>query len=248
MLSATLEEDSTTDDEDGSSLDELSTDEENSATLEELFSEEDDSATTSEELLPAAPSLDDDFSPLPLLLDSTFPELDEVFPSLEELPPTAFSLDEDPSDSADCGACPELVKGFSVTLEDELLPRATSSLEEERVTSLSAGPAGESLEPSSPQALPSNAAITTIPPKTNFFSINNLTPKYNPNPAPKQPPRAQTRRHLKKNAVKLRFYNEFGIFLPKTQNKNEQKYKTKLDNFTKRTYIGKYENVFSQNG
>ncbi len=95
LLSATLEEDSTTDDEDGSSLDELSTDEEDSVTLEELFSEEDDPATTSEELLPAAPSLDDDFSPLPLLLDSTFPELDEFFPSLEELPSTAFSLDED---------------------------------------------------------------------------------------------------------------------------------------------------------
>ena len=194
LLSATLEEDSTTDDEDGSSLDELSTDEEDSAMLEELFSEDDDPATTSEELLPAAPSLDDDFSPLPLLLDSTFPELDEAFPSLEELPSTAFSLDEDPSDSADCGACPELVDGLSVTLEDELLPGTTSSLEEERETSLSAGPAGESPEPSSPQALPSNAATTTIPPRTNFFSINNLTPKYNPNPAPKQPPRNQTHR------------------------------------------------------
>jgi hypothetical protein len=187
-----LEEDSTTDDEDGSSLDELSTDEEDSAMLEELFSEEDDPATTSEELLPAATSLDEDFSPLPLLLDSTFPELDEAFPSLEELPPTAFSLDEDPSDSADCGACPELVEGLSVTLDDELLPRATSSLEEERETSLSAGPAGESLEPSSPQALPSNAATTTIPPKTNFFIIKNLTPKYNPKPPQNQPPRAQT--------------------------------------------------------
>ncbi len=175
-----LEENSTTDDEDGTSLDELSTDEEDSATLEELFSDEDDSATTSEELLPAAPSLDDDFSPLPLLLDSTLPELDEAFPSLEELPPTAFSLDEDPSDSADCGACPELVDGLSITLDDELLPRTTSSLEEERVTSLSAGPAGESLEPSSPQALPNNAATTTIPPKTNFFIIKHLTPKYNP--------------------------------------------------------------------
>jgi hypothetical protein len=55
-------------------------------------------------------------------------------------------------------------------------------------------------------------------------------------------------RHLKKNAIKMRFYKEFGIFLPKIQNKIEQKYKTKLDNFTKRIYIGKYENVFSQNG
>lgn len=178
-------DDSTTDDEDGSSLDELSTDEEDSATLEELFSEEDDPATTFAELLPAAPSLDDDFSLLPLLLDSTFPELDEDFPSLEELPPTAFSLDEDSFGSADCGACPELVEGLSVTLDDELLPGITSSLEEERVTSLSAGPAGESLDASSPQALPSNAATTTILPRTNFFSINNLAPKYNQNPAPK---------------------------------------------------------------
>jgi hypothetical protein len=129
------------------------------------------------------------------------PELDEAFPSLEELPPTAFSLDEDPSDSADCGACPELVEGLSVTLDDELLPRATSSLEEERVTSLSAGPAGESLELSPPHALPSNAATTTIPPRTNFFSINNLTPKYNPKPLQNQPPRDQTPRHLKKNAL-----------------------------------------------
>lgn len=136
LLSATLEEDSTTDDEDGSSLDELSTDEEDSAMLEELFSEEDDPATTSEELLPVAPS-----------------------------------LDEDPSDSADCGVCPELINELSVTLDEELLPRATSSLEEERVASLSAGPAGESLEPSLPQALPSNAATTTIPPRTNFFII-----------------------------------------------------------------------------
>jgi hypothetical protein len=198
LLSATLEEDSTTDDEDGTSLDELSTDEEDSATLEEPFSEEDDPTTTSEELLPAAPSLDDDFSPLPLLLDSTFPELDEAFPSLEELPSTAFSLDEDPSDSADCGTCPELVEGLSVTLEDELLPGTTSSLEEERETSLSAGAAGESPEPSSPQALPSNAATTTIPPRTNFFIIKHLTPKYNQNPAPKQPPRNQTHRHFKK--------------------------------------------------
>ena len=84
LLSATLEDDSTTDDEDGTSLDELSTDEEDPATLEELFSEEDDPTTTSEELLPAAPSL-----------DSTFPELDEDFPSLEELLLTAFLLDED---------------------------------------------------------------------------------------------------------------------------------------------------------
>ena len=135
LLSATLEEDSRTDDEDGSSLDELSTDEEDSAKLEELFSEEDDPATTSEELLPVAPS-----------------------------------LDEDPSDSADCGVCPELINVLSVTLDEELLPRATSSLEE-RVASLSAGPAGESLEPSLPQALPSNAATTTIPPRTNFFII-----------------------------------------------------------------------------
>jgi hypothetical protein len=176
------------------------------------------------------------------------PELDEAFPSLEELPSTAFSLDEDPSDSADCGACPELVDGLSVTLDDELLPMATSSLEEERVTSLSAGPAGESLEPSSPQALPSNATNTTIPPRTNFFSIKHLTPKYNPKPPQNQPPRDQTHRHLKKNAIKMRFYKEFGIFLPKIQNRIEQKYKTKLDNFTKRIYIGKYENVFSQNG
>ncbi|MDY6386846.1 MAG: hypothetical protein SPL21_05155 [Fibrobacter sp.] len=138
----------------------------------------------------------DDFSSLPLLLDSTFPELDEAFPSLEELPPTAFSLDEDPSDSTDCGACPELVEGLSVTLDDEPLPETTSSLEEERVTSLSAGPAGESLEPSSPQALPSNAATTTIPPRTNFFSIKNLTPKYNPKPPQNQPPRDQKHRFL----------------------------------------------------
>lgn len=111
----------------------------------------------------------DDFSPLPLLLDSTFPELDEAFPSLEELPLTAFSLDEDPSDSADCGTCPELVDGFSVTLDDELPPETTSSLEEERVISLSAGPAGESLELSPPQALPSNAATTTIPPQNKLL-------------------------------------------------------------------------------
>lgn len=104
-----------------------------------------------------------------LLLDSTFPELDEAFPSLEELPLTAFSLDEDPSDSADCGTCPELVDGFSVTLDDELPPETTSSLEEERVISLSAGPAGESLELSPPQALPSNAATTTIPPQNKLL-------------------------------------------------------------------------------
>jgi hypothetical protein len=95
LLSATLEEDFTTDDEDCTSLDELSTDEEDSATLEELFSEEDDPATTSEELLPAVPSLDEDFSPLPLLLDSTLLELDEDFSLLEELLLTAFLLDED---------------------------------------------------------------------------------------------------------------------------------------------------------
>ncbi|MCQ2063405.1 MAG: hypothetical protein MJY99_08745 [Fibrobacter sp.] len=186
-----LEEDSTTDDEDGTSLDELLTDEEDSATLKELFSEEDDPTTTSEELLPAAPSLDDDFSPLPLLLDSTLPELDEDFSSLEELPSTAFSLDEDSFGSADCGACPELVEGLSVTLDDELLPGITSSLEEERVASPSAGPAGESLDASSPQALPSNAATTTIPPRTNFFSIKHLTPKYNLTPAPNQSPVTQ---------------------------------------------------------
>ncbi|WP_073321403.1 hypothetical protein [Fibrobacter sp. UWOV1] len=52
-------------------------------------------SSTFAELLPAAPSLDDDFSPLSLLLDSTFPELDEFFPSLEELTSIAFSLDED---------------------------------------------------------------------------------------------------------------------------------------------------------
>ena len=46
----------------------------------------------------------------------------------------------------------------------------------------------------------------------------------------------------------MRFYKEFVIFLPKIQNKIKQKYKTKLDNFAKRIYIGKYENVFSQNG
>ncbi|MCQ2063403.1 MAG: hypothetical protein MJY99_08735 [Fibrobacter sp.] len=155
-----------------------------SSTLAEL-----DDSSTFAELLPAAPSLDDDFSPLPLLLDSTLPELDEDFSSLEELPSTAFSLDEDSFGSADCGACPELVEGLSVTLDDELLPGITSSLEEERVASPSAGPAGESLEPSSPQALPSNAATTTIPPRTNFFNINNLTLKYNLNLAPNQPPR-----------------------------------------------------------
>ncbi|MDY6283643.1 MAG: hypothetical protein SPL19_05470 [Fibrobacter sp.] len=155
----------------------------------------------------------DEFSPSSLLLDSTLPELDEFFPSLEELPPTAFSLDEDPFDSTDCGACPELVDGLSVTLDDELPPETTSSQEEERVISLSAGPAGESLKPSSPQALPSNAATTTIPPRTNFFNINTLTPKYNT-----KPPRDQTSRHLKKNAVKMRFYEEFGTFLPKIQN------------------------------
>jgi hypothetical protein len=46
----------------------------------------------------------------------------------------------------------------------------------------------------------------------------------------------------------MHFYEEFGVFLPKIQNGIEQKYKIKLDNFTKRMYIGKYENVFSQNG
>jgi hypothetical protein len=117
--------------------------------------------------LPAATSLDEDFSPLPLL-DSTFPELDEAFSLLEELLLTAFLLDED------IERLLEIASFFSLLLE------TTSSLEEERVTSPSAGPAGESPEPSSPQALPSNAATTTIPPKTNFFSINNLTPKYNP--------------------------------------------------------------------
>ena len=146
--------------------------------LEDLSELDDDLAL----LLDDFSELDDD---LPLLLDSTFPELDEDFPSLEELPPTAFSLDEDSFGSADCGACPELVEGLSVTLDDELLPGITSSLEEERVTSPSAGPAGESLDASSPQALPSNAATTTILPRTNFFSINNLAPKYNQNPAPK---------------------------------------------------------------
>ncbi|OWV11351.1 hypothetical protein B7989_09925 [Fibrobacter sp. UWB5] len=35
----------------------------------------------------------------------------------------------------------------------------------------------------------------------------------------------------------MRFYNEFGIFLPKIQNRIEQKYKTKLDNFTKRIVL-----------
>jgi hypothetical protein len=58
-----------------------------------------------------------------------------------------------------------------------------------------------------------------------------LTPPQN------QPPRDPTRRHLKKNAVKMRFYKEFGIFLPKIQNRIEQKYKTKLDNFTKRIVL-----------
>nr|WP_297698453.1 hypothetical protein [uncultured Fibrobacter sp.] len=156
----------------------------------------------------------DEFSPSSLLLDSTLPELDEFFPPLEELPPTAFSLDEDPSDSADCGACPELVDGLSVTLDDEPLPGITSSLEEERETSLSAGPAGESPEPSSPQALPSNAATTTIPPRTNFFSIKNLTPKYNQNPAPKQPPRDQKhRKHPHSKAHCLLFCKEKSIFV-----------------------------------
>ena len=91
----TLEEDSFMDDEDDFLLDELSTDEEDSDTLEELFSDEDDSATTSEELLSAAFSLNEDFSPLSLLLDSTLPELDEDFSPLEELTSITFSLDED---------------------------------------------------------------------------------------------------------------------------------------------------------
>jgi hypothetical protein len=114
----TLEEDSTTDDEDGSSLDELSTDEEDSTGFVSLLldstglSELDDSSVFTEledasvlfelEETSVFAELEDktfleleDISPLPLLLDSTLPELDENFPSLEELPPTAFSLDED---------------------------------------------------------------------------------------------------------------------------------------------------------
>jgi len=35
----------------------------------------------------------------------------------------------------------------------------------------------------------------------------------------------------------MRFYKEFGTFLPKIQNRIEQKYKTKLDNFTKRIVL-----------
>ncbi|MDY6283641.1 MAG: hypothetical protein SPL19_05480 [Fibrobacter sp.] len=235
------------DDSSGLILDELISDEEDSAgfvsllldstglseldDLSSIFELEDSSVFTELDAPSVFAELEDktfleldEFSPSSLLLDSTLPELDEAFPSLEELPSTAFSLDEDPSNIADSGVCPELINGLSMTLDDELLPRATSSLEEERVASLSAGPAGESLEPSLPQALPSNAATTTIPPRTNFFIIKHLTPKYNP-----KPPRDQTPRHLKKNAVKMRFYEEFGTFLPKIQNRIEQKYKTKLD-------------------
>lgn len=83
------------------------------------------------------------------------------------------------------------------------------------------------------------------------YKIESLEPRLmmDAYPPKKQPPRTQTRRHLKKNAIKMRFYKEFGIFLPKIQNKIKQKHKTKLDNFTKRIYIYcKYENVFSQNG
>ena len=120
LLSATFEEDSTTDDEDGSSLDELSTDEEDSSMLEELvseedifsansvsielledvaeledtgLSEEDDSATISKELLTAATSLKEDCT---LLLDSF-----------------VTTLEEDPFDS------------LWVTLDDELLSGST---------------------------------------------------------------------------------------------------------------------------
>ena len=35
----------------------------------------------------------------------------------------------------------------------------------------------------------------------------------------------------------MRFYEEFGTFLPKIQNRIEQKYKTKLDNFTKQIVL-----------
>jgi hypothetical protein len=62
-----------------------------------------------------------------------------------------------------------------------------------------------------------------------------------------QPPRDNTPAS-QQNAKKMRFYEEFSIFIPKIQNGIEQICKIKLDNFTKRIYIGKYENVFSQNG
>ncbi len=92
----------------------------------------------------------------------------------------------------------ELLLDFGVTLDDdrtELLDFAelllassqSSQMDEEESSSR-----GAKLLSSSPQALPSNAATTTILPRTNFFSIKNLIPKYNPNPAPKQPPRDQT--------------------------------------------------------
>ena len=42
----------------------------------------------------------------------------------------------------------------------------------------------------------------------------------------------------------MRFYKEFGIFLPKIQNKIKQKHKTKLDNFTKRIYIVNMKTYF----
>ncbi|MBQ3714343.1 MAG: hypothetical protein II892_02005 [Fibrobacter sp.] len=176
------------DDSSGLTLEELSSDDEDFAELELDFSLEELSTTFS------------------LLLDSTgfseledtsfFSELEDsfVFTELEE-PPFFIELDDLSPGSVsllllDFADFSELEEALLLSeLDDSLslaelegasvveLDKVSSTLEEDS----SAASTGElSLEPSSPQALPSNAATTTIPPRTNFFSIKNLTPKYNP--------------------------------------------------------------------
>jgi len=186
-----------------------------SCTLEDLSSDEEDFAELEDDF-----SLEELSSTFSLPLDSTgFSELEDtsflseledsfVFTKLEE-PPFFIELDDLSPGSVsllllDFADFSELEEALLLSELDELLALAelegASVVELDKVSSTleedsSAASTGElSLEPSSPQALPSNAATTTIPPRTNFFSINNLTPKYNPNPAPKQPPRDPTHR------------------------------------------------------
>lgn len=184
------------------SLDELSTDEEDFAELEDDFSLEELSTTFSLLLDSTGFSELEDTSFFSELEDSsTFTELEEppFFIELDDLSPgSVFLLLLDFADFS------ELEEALLLSeLDDSLslaelegasvveLDKVSSTLEEDS----SAASTGEpSLEPSSPQALPSNAATTTIPPRTNFFSIKHLTPKYNLNPAPNQPPRDQTLR------------------------------------------------------
>jgi hypothetical protein len=100
------------------------------------------------------------------------------------------TLDEDFAELLD--TLVSLLLDCGVTLDEDFAELLLASSQSSQMDEDESSSRGAKLLSSSPQALPSNAATTTILPRTNFFSIKNLTPKYNLYPAPKQPPRDQT--------------------------------------------------------